>query len=118
MKGKYEIIKLNNEPYDFLVIATSSISPLSCLGDIVDDMDKKTVSVLFDMTLINGTNSNRYIKGECVEGSFVTTSFGVVTTLDEKIKNICRTFFAGNDEIVQNSVVSKQLKFLLKQGMV
>lgn len=118
MKEQFELIKLDNEPYDFLVIATSSISPLSCLGDIVDEIGEKTASVLFDLTLINGTNRNRYIKGEYVNGSFVTSSFSIVNTLDEGVGNICKTFFAENDSIVQNSVVSKQLKFLIKQGMV
>lgn len=29
MKGNFEILKLNNEPYDFLIIATSYENPLS-----------------------------------------------------------------------------------------
>lgn len=118
MKEQFKLIKLDNEPYDFLVIATSSINPLSCLEDIVDGIDKKTASVLFDLTLINGTNRNRYIRGDYVNGSFVTSSFSIVSSLDERIRSICKSFFAENDSIVQNSVVSKQLKFLIKEGMV
>lgn len=118
MSKQFEIIQLDNEPYDFLIIAASSISPLNCLDDIIVELDKKTVNVLFDLTLINGTNSNRYITGKCVEGSFIYSSFNIVNSLDDNIKNICKSFFIENNEIVQRSVISKQLKFLLKEGMV
>ena len=115
MKDIFKLIKLDNEPYDFLIIATSVTNPLSCLDDIENKIGKESVKVLFDLTLINGLNSNRYIKGECIKGKFVVSSFMVVSDVNESIKSLCKSFFIGNDEAVQNSVITNQIKYLIRQ---
>ena len=97
MKDIYELIKLNNEPYDFLVIATSSISPLSCLDEIVSDLNNVNAKVLFDLTLINGTNSNRYLQGQCSSGKFSLKDFATVEEVDSDIKTISYRFFRNNE---------------------
>ena len=118
MQKKFEVIKLDNEPYDFLIIATSVINPLSHLDDVIIETGQKKARFIFDLTLINGTNSNRYIKGECTGGIFVSSSFKCVNKLDNQIKKVCDSFFSNNGQIVQNSVVTNQLKYLIKNGMV
>lgn len=118
MNRQYELIKLDNKSYDFLVIAFSPINPLSYLEDILNQIEEKNFNILFDLTLINGVNDNRYIKGKCVEGIFLSSSFTAISSVDKNIKNICKSFFVYNNEIVQKSVIPNQLKFLIKQGMV
>ena len=38
----FRLIELNNESYDFLVIATSAVNPLNCLNDIVEEIGPDT----------------------------------------------------------------------------
>lgn len=93
MRENYKLIKLNNEPYSFLVVATSSISPLSCLDDIIADINCAQANVLFDLTLINGINSNRYLQGLYSCGSFKLDDFTVVKDINTNIKTISCQFF-------------------------
>ena len=58
MKDNFEIMKLNNEPYDFLIIATSYENPLSSIKEIGEEIQVQKANLLFDLTLINGTNKN------------------------------------------------------------
>ncbi len=118
MKDLYELIKLDNEPYDYLIIAKTYVNPLSVLDEIAGEIDGNNERFLFDLTLINGMNSNRYIKGDCVNGTFLRNSFMVVNDIDKKIKERTQTFFLENKNLVDNSVVPKSLKFLLKERMV
>lgn len=118
MEKNYELIKLNNEPYDFLVIATSSNSPLGYLDVIASEFTSENVKVLFDLTLINGNNSNRYLEGLYVKNSFVMNSFSKINDVDSKIKEISYDFFERNEEIVRSSVIPNTLKFLLLEKMI
>lgn len=59
--GAYQILKLNKEPFDFLVIATSPENPLSNIEEISREIKVEQARFLFDLTLINGTKSNRYV---------------------------------------------------------
>lgn len=38
MKSNFKILKLNNEPYDFLIIATSYENPLSSIKEIGEEI--------------------------------------------------------------------------------
>ena len=47
MKGggsmkNFEVIKLNNSEYDYMVIATTCISPISTLTDIQNELEDKS----------------------------------------------------------------------------
>ncbi|AOZ96233.1 type II toxin-antitoxin system RnlB family antitoxin [Butyrivibrio hungatei] len=118
MNELYELVKLNNEPYDFLVIAKTSINPLDQLENIERDFENENAKVIFDLTLINGLNTNRYISGECINGKFVLSSFIAVSIVGNQLKNICDRFFINNKDLVDGSVLSRHLKFLIKEKMV
>ncbi|WP_283610616.1 type II toxin-antitoxin system RnlB family antitoxin [Faecalispora anaeroviscerum] len=114
----YQILKLNNEPFDFLVIATSYENPLSHIDEISKEIKAEHAKILFDLTLINGTKSNRYISCDFRLGESYLQSCSVVKEIDVCIKNISHNYFAQNHDVVQNSVVPNSLKFLLKSGMI
>lgn len=118
MKSNFEILKLNNEPYDFLIIATSYENPLSSIKEIGEEIQVQKANLLFDLTLINGTNKNRYIKCEYVADKNQLPSCSIVEGVDDEIKKVSQSYFAENEEVVRKSVVSNSLKFLLKSGMV
>lgn len=114
---KYEILKLNNEPFDFLVIATSCENPLSHFEDISKEINVGHARILFDLTLINGMKRNRYIACDFRLGESHLQSCSLINEIDDYIKSVSHNYFMENEEIVQKSVIPNSLKFLLKSGM-
>lgn len=118
MKGNFEILKLNNEPYDFLIIATSYENPLSSIKKIGEEIQVRKANLLFDLTLINGTNKNRYIACEYDADKNQLPPCSIVEGVDDDIKKVSQSYFSKNEEVVKKSVISNSLKYLLKSGMV
>lgn len=118
MKGNFEILKLNNEPYDFLIIATSYENPLSSIKEIGQEIQVQKAKLLFDLTLINGINKNRYIKCEYDADRDQLQPCSIVEGIDDTIKKISQSYFVENEEVVRKSVISNSLKYLLTAGMV
>lgn len=118
MRGDFEILKLNNEPYDFLIIATSYENPLSVINEIGEEIQVRKANLLFDLTLVNGINKNRYIKCEYDADTNKLPSCSIVEGIDDDIKKISQSYFSKNEEVVKKSVLSNSLKYLLKSGMV
>lgn len=115
---KYEILKLNNEPFDFLVIATSCENPLSHFENISKEINVDRARILFDLTLINGMKRNRYIACDFRSGESHLKSCSLINEIDDCIKSISYNYFMENEEVVQKSIIPNSLKFLLKSGMV
>ncbi|MEE1328818.1 MAG: type II toxin-antitoxin system RnlB family antitoxin [Oscillospiraceae bacterium] len=112
----YQIIKMENNQYRFLVIATSYVSPISTLDDVQSDIGNITGDVLFDLTLINGTNSNRYIQGKIERGIFQRKSFKTVRLIDPEAKSITVDFFRRNASVVDKGTITPALKHYLVYG--
>lgn len=62
MENNFKVLKLDNEPFDFLIIATSCENPLNSVKEIGEEIKVTHAKLLFDLTLINGINTNRYIQ--------------------------------------------------------
>ena len=92
----FEVSRLENSSYDYLVIATTYISPISTLDEVQKAFKNISGKILFNLTLINGLNSNRYISA-IIENGIV----------NRKSKHA---------EIVENGTISKALKNLLISG--
>ena len=118
MKGNFEILKLNNEPYDFLIIATSYENPLSSIKEIGEEIQVRKANLLFDLTLINGANKNRAIKCEYDADTNDLPPRSIVEGIDDDIKKVSQSYFSQNEEIVRKSVIPNSLKYLLKVGLV
>ncbi len=118
MKDNFEILKLNNEPYDFLVIATSYENPLSFIREIGEEIQVEKANLLFDLTLINGISKNRYIKCEYDVNNNQLPLCSIVEDIDDGIRKVSQSYFSKNEEVVKKSVISNSLKYLLKSGMV
>lgn len=118
MKGNFEILKLNNGSYDFLIIATSYDNPLSSIKEIGEEIQARKAILLFDLMLINGTNQNRYIKCEYDAETNPLLSCSIVESIDDDIKKVSQSYFSKNKEVVKRSVISNSLKYLLQSDMV
>lgn len=115
---KFKIIKLNNEPYDFLIIANSYENPLNFIDEIGDEIRVQKAKLLFDLTLINGVKKNRYIGCEFEINRKQLQPCTIVESVEDTIKKVSKKYFMENVDIVSNSVISNSLKFLLTSGMV
>lgn len=114
----FEIKKLDNGSYDFLVIATSYENPLDSMKEIGEKIQVSKAKLLFDLTLINGTDRNRYIECEYEAGKTGPQVCSVVETVDTVIKKASQKYFAENEELVSRSILPNALKYLVKSGMV
>ena len=110
-------IKLNNSEYDYMVIATTCISPISTLTDIQNELEDKSGRIIFDLTLINGTSSNRYITASFENGAVNRRSFEVVKVIESKVEYISLDFFAHHADLVKNGTIPNALKSLLIEGI-
>ena len=122
MKGggsmkNFELIKLNNSEYDYLVIATTYISPISTLTDVQNELREKAGRIIFDLTLINGASSNRYISASFEKGIVNRRSFGVEKVIDHDIEQISLDFFVHHADLVENGTIPNSLKSLLVAGV-
>ncbi|WP_338992073.1 type II toxin-antitoxin system RnlB family antitoxin [Fusobacterium vincentii] len=118
MKNDFEILKLNNELYDFLVIATSYNNPLSSFQEIVKKLKVEEAKLIFDLTLINGINKNRYVKCKYRAGKNQFQFCEIPEDISETIKVISKNYFNKHEEIIDKSVLTDSLKFLLKSNMI
>jgi hypothetical protein len=98
---KLKIVKLENEPYGFLVIAASCENPLTVFGDIFDDIEgvvgEGKARILFDMTLVPGFKGSRYVAYEYEKGRNPTGRFSVVRQISDRIKDIIYECFSEAD---------------------
>ena len=72
------------------MIAATYISPISTLNDVQNELKNVTGKILFDLSLINGTNSNRYIEARRENGVFSRKSFSIVKVPDKNAANQSR----------------------------
>jgi len=112
----FVIKKVNKVDYDYLIIATSYDSPINDLEKVETEIKGYTGKVVFDLTLINGMNSNRYLEAKVVSGVIDRKSFKIKKVFDEQMNEISREFFRDNVEFVESSTITSALKFWLKKG--
>ena len=108
----FEVSRLENSSYDYLVIATTYISPISTLDEVQKAFKNISGKILFNLTLINGLNSNRYISAIIENGK----SFLIEKDVDNPVIHDSISFFSKHAEIVENGTISKALKNLLISG--
>lgn len=112
----FEVSRLENSSYDYLVIATTYISPISTLDEVQKAFKNISGKILFNLTLINGLNSNRYISA-IIENAIVNRkSFLIEKDVDDPVIHDSISFFSKHAEIVENGTISKALKNLLISG--
>jgi 5,10-methenyltetrahydromethanopterin hydrogenase len=98
---KLIIVKLENEPYDFLVIAASCENPLTVFGDMFGDIEgvvgEGKARILFDMTLVPEFKGNRYVAYDYEKGKNPTGRFFVVRQISDRIKDVIYECFSEED---------------------
>lgn len=113
---KYNIIKLHNEPYEYLVIATTYESPINDIEEIKREISCEKTKILFDLMLINGNKSNRFIGLNMnANEKFNPSAYFIANDVTDKIKEISNRFFSENKTLLENSVLPNALKYLISK---
>ncbi|HAT4799191.1 TPA: hypothetical protein I9563_000923, partial [Clostridioides difficile] len=104
---KYNLIKLYNMPYDYLIIAKTFENPIHDIEKVLHLLELSKGVVLFDLTLINGNKSNQYISAKISDNFFERNGFEKVDNIPISIKKLSLNYFKNNQELVNNSILPK-----------
>ncbi|MFS0688598.1 type II toxin-antitoxin system RnlB family antitoxin [Sporosarcina sp. 179-K 8C2 HS] len=114
----FDVIQLNNAPYDYLLIATSFRSSLSDLAKLNSVVRIGQGKVLFDFMLIHGNKKNRFVECSVVDDSCERQTIKIAEQVDDEIRKKSSLYFRENEELVKNSVLPKALQYLITTGDV
>ena len=110
---EYNIFELNSPDYDLLVIANTYINPINIFLSNKDELPIKNGKIVFDLTLIYGCKTNRYVVAEIIDGALDIKSVKAITSLDGSIKKISQEYFLNNQYLVQNSHLTNSDKYYI-----
>ncbi|WP_170075067.1 type II toxin-antitoxin system RnlB family antitoxin [Paraclostridium dentum] len=114
----YKIKEINDFEYKLIVFSTDYISPFEHLTNIEENLKLINYSgkIIFDLLLVNGNTSNRFMEVFFDGNEFDKKSFRIANKLSNEIKNITSSFYSENICIVENSRLSNPIKFLIKKN--
>ena len=112
---EYNIFELNSPDYDLLVIANTYINPINIFLSNKDELPIKNGKIVFDLTLIYGCKTNRYVVAEIIDGALDIKSVKAITSLDGSIKKISQEYFLNNQYLVQNSHLTNSDKYYISE---
>lgn len=115
----FELFSLSNNEYKYILICLSYESVANYIDDIentINDFSKEGI-LLIDQLLITGNIENRFIACSYSSGELkLSTAKNVMP--NNKIKEISANFFKKNPELIENSILPKYQRFLIKKGCV
>lgn len=112
----FNVIELNNSPYDYLLIATSFRSSLNDFTKLNRAMNIEEGKVLFDFLLIHGNKKNRFVECRVIDTVCERQSIKVADQVDYEIRKKSSLYFRENENLIQNSVLPKALQYLITTG--
>lgn len=114
----FNVIQLNNAPYDYLLIATSFRSSLSDLAKLNNVVSIEKGKVLFDFMLIHGNKKNRFVECNVIDAACERQTIKVAEQVDDEIRKTSSLYFRENEQLIKNSVLPKALQYLITTGDV
>lgn len=108
--NEFEIIKLEDCDFDFLIIATSYKTPLYLWDEVKKGLGVTKAKILIDLTLINGLKKNRYVQLDYEDGTNVNKSCSLLPSVDERIFNIVCKYFSEHRELLDQPFVPRDIK--------
>lgn len=114
----YQVKKYNN--FDCIVFSVSEYNPTDFLSSIEHDLIENNYigDVIFDLLLANGNNYNRYLKAKFDGKVFKSDSYTLIEDPKYELKKRSLDFYRDNINFLENSIISKPLKFMIKKGLL
>ncbi|MCX7192539.1 MAG: type II toxin-antitoxin system RnlB family antitoxin [Proteobacteria bacterium] len=119
MNNKYLIQTKLSESFSAAVFAVGAVSPMEYLSQVEKDLKRKKVhgAVLFDLLLAHGSKSNRFFVGEFNGEHFSSPQFKNRDDCYSDFSVFSARIFKENAEKVNDSLLSKAMRFALKRGI-
>lgn len=117
MNSYYKIIKTTEEPYPYIVFSTSYLNPMDQKETLEKDLRKIGVNgkILFDLLLSHGNTPDRFFEAFFNGEKISEESLKSTESISKKIKEISVDFYHSQQQFLENSVLSKTQKFLIKR---
>jgi len=119
MNSFYKIIKTSIDFYPCIVFSTSYMNPMDQKDEIEKDLREIGVKgrILFDLLLSHGNTPDRFFEAIFDGAKISEDSLKSIELLSEKIKGISSDFYHSQQDCIENSVLSKVEKFLIRKGL-
>lgn len=119
VKNKYILQKIENNEFGFLALSID----YSRLDEYIYDIEKELKinkykgKVVFDLLANNGINDRFYF---CFfDGKkIVLNTLSAINELNSDIEKISSNFYLSHFDIISNSYISKQSKFIIKKKLL
>jgi hypothetical protein len=115
----FKLFNLSDNKYKYILICVSYESIVNYLDEIecsIKDSSKNGV-ILIDQLLVTGNIKNRFVACDFVYGKLnLSTARNVEPNI--KIKKFSTTFFKNNPNFIDNSILPKYQRQLIKEGCV
>jgi hypothetical protein len=110
--------KVNNDKFGYLSIGLDYTSLDEYICDIENDLKKKKFKgkIVFDLLSNNGL-SDRFFQADFDGDKILLKSIESIQTPDLPIRKVSSKYYLSNFEIIQQSYISKQSKFLIRKEL-
>lgn len=117
MAKLYHIEKLDKEGYPYIIFSKSYVSPIEVLESLEHELKEIRVKgkIIFDLLLSNGDSPDRYFEADFDGSQIDKKSFRQVNSISNKVKQISNKYYYDRLNLLENSVLSKAQKFLIKK---
>lgn len=125
IQNKYHIEKINNND-EYLVIIKTADTGFDYIKNIIKDINKKDVIIIFDHLLHNGNTEDRFIMTRYIND--VDEDFNLIYTCvksehlnipkKHKIRKISDTYFKDNPHLIESSILTSIQKKMILKGRI
>ena len=117
MSSCYKIIKTTIDPYFHIIFSTGYINPMDQREALEKELKQIGVQgkILFDLLLSHGNTPDRFFEAFFNGEKISEESLKSTGSISKKIKEISIDFYHSQQHFLENSVLSKTQKFLIRR---
>jgi hypothetical protein len=117
LEKAFEIGSLNKRKKQAIVYSTNYLRMEEYMNEVALFLKEKSFrgKVIFDLLLSNGNSFNRFIEVFFNGDNFDSKTIKVINNIDDNIINKSLDFYNSHLSLLENSVLSKAQKFLIKK---
>ncbi len=119
MSKSYRLKKISDREFEYIIFSVDYSRIEDYLSELSQELSGKMRSgaVVFDLLLSNGLSSDRYVSAYFDGRIFHRNTIKPVDSVDDKIKKLSSNFYLRKPEILENGILTRAQKFLLKRQL-
>ena len=119
MNKLYNIKKISNTDFQYIIFSVDYHRVEDYISELSNELSRKSCKgmVIFDLLLSNGLNSDRYLKVLFDGNHFLFQTMETIDRVDKEIEKISTKFYKCKIEYLENSVLTRTQKFLIKKQL-